>query len=190
MQCVLSSFKFCRIVSPVSLQYFGLCPNIFCLICFRIALCFVSSIYCIVMAFLLLLLLGHQCWLITLGMTGQEWRCVQGHTWCAALWSDRPHSHGVLKNWRDFISCHKPLREGQGRVKEGLINSVQSVDSSCQYSFMLMLDCSSILIPASRRDKDGKSASFACYCLLVMVVIFTSSAYLINSLITVCERIM
>jgi hypothetical protein len=95
-----------------------------CLIRFRIALCFVSSLYCIVMASLLLLLLGHQCWLITLGMTGHEWRCVQGHTWCAALRSDRPQSRGVLNNWRDFVSCHKLSRDGQGRVKEGVINSV------------------------------------------------------------------
>lgn len=78
---------------------------------FVIALCFVSSIYCLIIAFLLLLLLGHQCWLITLGMTGQEWRCVQGSTWCAALRSDRPHSHGLLNNWLEFLSCRRSLRE-------------------------------------------------------------------------------
>ncbi|XP_021917463.1 palmitoyltransferase ZDHHC23 isoform X2 [Zootermopsis nevadensis] len=90
---------------------------------FMIALCFVSSIYCIVIAFLLLILLGHQCWLITLGMTGQEWRCVQGYTWCAALRSDRPHSRGLLCNWKNFLSCRKSVREGQARSKEGSMNS-------------------------------------------------------------------
>ncbi|XP_069691820.1 palmitoyltransferase ZDHHC23 isoform X1 [Periplaneta americana] len=81
---------------------------------FTIALCFISSIYCIVMAFLLLLLLAHQCWLITLGMTGQEWRCVQGsgHVWCAGLRSERPFSHGLLHNWLEFFSCLRSPKDG------------------------------------------------------------------------------
>ncbi|PSN49567.1 hypothetical protein C0J52_09748 [Blattella germanica] len=91
--------------------------------CVWIAVCFVSSIYCIVMAFLLLLLLLHQCWLISLGMTGQEWRCVPGSgiKWCASLRSERAYSLGLFSNWREFLSCRQCLKEGRG--KEGSLIS-------------------------------------------------------------------
>ena len=92
--------------------------------CFRIALCFVSSIYCIVMAFLLLLLLLHQCWLISLGMTGQEWRCVQGAgtKWCAALRSERPYNQGFIYNWQEFLSCRRCFKDGWSK-EGGLLTS-------------------------------------------------------------------
>nr|CAD7586058.1 unnamed protein product [Timema genevievae] len=73
---------------------------------FQIALCFVSAVYCLVLATLLLGLLCNQCMLISLGETGQEWR--MSHTSCCRPWkSDRPYSRGILRNWLTFVSCQR-----------------------------------------------------------------------------------
>nr|CAD7439911.1 unnamed protein product [Timema bartmani] len=73
---------------------------------FQIALCFVSAVYCLVLATLLLGLLCNQCMLISLGETGQEWR--MSHTSCCRPWkSDRPYSRGIVRNWLTFVSCQR-----------------------------------------------------------------------------------
>ncbi|XP_063240353.1 palmitoyltransferase ZDHHC23-B isoform X2 [Bacillus rossius redtenbacheri] len=71
----------------------------------QMALCFVSALYCLLLAVLLLAQLVHQCVLVSLGQTGQEWR-LAGRPCCGPR-SDRPYSRGLLRNWARFLSCRK-----------------------------------------------------------------------------------
>uniref|UniRef100_A0A0A9Y7X6 Palmitoyltransferase n=1 Tax=Lygus hesperus TaxID=30085 RepID=A0A0A9Y7X6_LYGHE len=63
------------------------------------AICFVSSIYCIEGAAFVFSVLALECWLITLGITGHEYRNRSKRSYCCGLVMSRPYSKGFLRNW-------------------------------------------------------------------------------------------
>ncbi|XP_054264054.1 palmitoyltransferase ZDHHC23-like isoform X1 [Macrosteles quadrilineatus] len=63
---------------------------------------FVTALYAILALLFLIVLLLHECWLISLGMTGHEWRNVSDRV-CCGVRSNRPYSKGFLRNWTDFF---------------------------------------------------------------------------------------
>ncbi|XP_067009767.2 palmitoyltransferase ZDHHC23 isoform X2 [Anabrus simplex] len=66
----------------------------------EMAVCFVSAVYSLLLATVLLVLVIHHSWLISLGLTGQEWQELQGVDGrCCGMYADRPYNKGVLKNW-------------------------------------------------------------------------------------------
>lgn len=65
------------------------------------ALTFVTALYCLLIMIFLMVLLGHECWLISLGMTGHEYRNLQRKS-CCGLFAVRPYSKGFFRNWLDF----------------------------------------------------------------------------------------
>ncbi|XP_034255489.1 palmitoyltransferase ZDHHC23 [Thrips palmi] len=67
---------------------------------FRFALCFVSGLYSLMMSVLSVFALLRQCWLVSLGITGNEWRTMPlSHLLRFGITAHRPYSHGLLKNW-------------------------------------------------------------------------------------------
>ncbi|XP_067009768.2 palmitoyltransferase ZDHHC23 isoform X3 [Anabrus simplex] len=69
----------------------------------EMAVCFVSAVYSLLLATVLLVLVIHHSWLISLGLTGQEWQELQGVDGrCCGMYADRPYNKGVLKNWQDM----------------------------------------------------------------------------------------
>lgn len=83
------------------------CYSLWC----RYALTFVTALYCLLIMIFLVILLGHECWLISLGMTGHEYRNLQKKS-CCGLTAVRPYSKGLFRNWQDFwigkynVSCY------------------------------------------------------------------------------------
>uniref|UniRef100_A0A1B6HV96 Palmitoyltransferase n=1 Tax=Homalodisca liturata TaxID=320908 RepID=A0A1B6HV96_9HEMI len=63
---------------------------------------FVTALYSLEATVLLLALLVHECWLISLGVTGHEWRALTVKV-CCGLRSSRPYSKGFLRNWFHFF---------------------------------------------------------------------------------------
>ncbi|KAL1139300.1 hypothetical protein AAG570_006286 [Ranatra chinensis] len=63
------------------------------------AVCFVTALYCLEGSLFLASLLIHELWLISLGMTGHEWRNRGKWSRCCGFFSSRPYSKGFLQNW-------------------------------------------------------------------------------------------
>uniref|UniRef100_A0A1B6DGU8 Palmitoyltransferase n=1 Tax=Clastoptera arizonana TaxID=38151 RepID=A0A1B6DGU8_9HEMI len=63
---------------------------------------FVTSVYCILVMIFLLILLINECWLISLGITGHEWRNSTRRSLCGLV-SNRPYSKGFFSNWWEFF---------------------------------------------------------------------------------------
>lgn len=70
---------------------------------YRFATIFVTALYAMLATMFILVLLVHECWLISLGMTGHEWRNLSVKV-CCGLGSSRPYSKGLFRNWLDFFS--------------------------------------------------------------------------------------
>lgn len=67
---------------------------------YDMALCFTSAIYSSLMALYLLYVFLHYILIISLGLTGQEWRQLPFSTrLCCGLNSIRPYSKSFIKNW-------------------------------------------------------------------------------------------
>lgn len=69
----------------------------------RFATIFVTALYAMLATMFILVMLVHECWLISLGMTGHEWRSLSVKV-CCGLGSSRPYSKGLFRNWLDFFS--------------------------------------------------------------------------------------
>lgn len=65
----------------------------------QFAICFVTSLYCVEASIFVGAVLVHECWLITIGMTGHEFRNRNRRTLCCGLLASRPYSKGFLRNW-------------------------------------------------------------------------------------------
>ncbi|RZF48226.1 hypothetical protein LSTR_LSTR006193 [Laodelphax striatellus] len=78
------------------------------------AICFVTAIYCVLCVVFALSLLCHEAWLISLGVTGHEWRQMS-HAWgsCLGLREPRPFSKGFLGNWALFFKGPKMTSSSQ-----------------------------------------------------------------------------
>ncbi|XP_022199994.2 palmitoyltransferase ZDHHC23-B [Nilaparvata lugens] len=76
--------------------------------------CFVTAIYCVLCVVFALSLLCHEVWLITLGVTGHEWRQMS-HKWgsCWGIREPRPFSHGCLGNWTLYLRGPKMTSSSQ-----------------------------------------------------------------------------
>lgn len=74
---------------------------------FRFALCFVSGLYSLMMSVVSIFSFLRQCLLISLGLTGNEWRTMPlSHLLSLGITAPRPYSHGILKNWfYFFVRC-------------------------------------------------------------------------------------
>lgn len=71
---------------------------------FELGLSFVSAIYSLVIAFLLLILFCQQLLLVSMGITLKEWQRLPFRTkLCLGLSANRPNSQGFLKNWKSVI---------------------------------------------------------------------------------------
>lgn len=63
---------------------------------------FVTALYSMLAMVFLIALLFHECWLVSLGMTGNEWRNLPVKV-CFGIYSARPYSKGFLSNWAEFF---------------------------------------------------------------------------------------
>ncbi|KAJ1519256.1 hypothetical protein ONE63_004557 [Megalurothrips usitatus] len=73
---------------------------------FRFAVCFVSGLYSLVMAVLPVFALLRQCWMVSLGITGSEWRTMPlTHILRLGVTAHRPHSRGLVMNWYYLFAC-------------------------------------------------------------------------------------
>ncbi|BES94146.1 DHHC palmitoyltransferase [Nesidiocoris tenuis] len=63
------------------------------------ATCFVISIYCLEAAVFVASVLVLECWLITLGITGHEFRNRSKRAYCCGLIMSRPYNKGFIQNW-------------------------------------------------------------------------------------------
>ncbi|KAK3913450.1 LOW QUALITY PROTEIN: Palmitoyltransferase ZDHHC23 [Frankliniella fusca] len=71
---------------------------------FKFGLSFVSGLYSLIMSVISTFSLLRQCLLISLGLTGNEWRTLPlPNILCLGISAPRPYSHGILKNW--FYFC-------------------------------------------------------------------------------------
>ncbi|GLH01424.1 Palmitoyltransferase [Gryllus bimaculatus] len=109
-------FSFCALFDGAYLTLTSVCHPIFVLEymlvpddCsdvyhdFTIALCFISALYSLLVAILVLFLLGQHCWLISLGYTKQDWlELPTGERRCGGLWASRPYNKGFIRNWINF----------------------------------------------------------------------------------------
>ncbi|XP_014249325.1 palmitoyltransferase ZDHHC23 isoform X2 [Cimex lectularius] len=66
------------------------------------ATCFVTAIYCLEVAIFIGAVLVHESWLISLGITGQEYRNRSKRSGCYGLFMPRPFSKGFIRNWFMF----------------------------------------------------------------------------------------
>ncbi|EFA10318.2 palmitoyltransferase ZDHHC23 [Tribolium castaneum] len=74
---------------------------------FELGLSFVSALYSLGLATILLILLLHQILLVSVGLTSKEWRNLSFCAKCfLGLCSKRPHNLGFLRNW-GRIMCWK-----------------------------------------------------------------------------------
>lgn len=72
---------------------------------FRFALCFVSGLYSLMMSVLSVFALLRQCWLVSLGITGNEWRTMPlSHILRCGITAHRPYNHGFFKNWFNVVT--------------------------------------------------------------------------------------
>ncbi|KAJ8964571.1 hypothetical protein NQ314_004875 [Rhamnusium bicolor] len=70
----------------------------------ELSLSFVTAIYSLFLAILLLFLLLQQLILVSIGMTLREWRNLPlTSKLCLGLTANRPHSQGFLRNWSATI---------------------------------------------------------------------------------------
>ncbi|XP_075224802.1 zinc finger DHHC-type palmitoyltransferase GABPI [Lycorma delicatula] len=76
------------------------------------AVCFVTAIYCLMCMLFLIALLLHELWLISLGLTGHEWRYLESKP-CCGLLATRPYSEGFFKNWVRYCRGVKPVHSTQ-----------------------------------------------------------------------------
>ncbi|CAH1101395.1 unnamed protein product [Psylliodes chrysocephalus] len=77
---------------------------------FELSFSFVSAIYSIIIALLLLILFGQQLLLVSLGLTLKEWARLPLRTrLCFGLTAHRPNSKGFFKNWKAVICWNKLL---------------------------------------------------------------------------------
>nr|BAN20977.1 hypothetical protein [Riptortus pedestris] len=67
------------------------------------AICFVTSIYCIEAAVFILSVILFEFWLITIGMTGHEFRNRSRRAILCGLCSSRPYSKGIIRNWVTYF---------------------------------------------------------------------------------------
>ncbi|CAH1407411.1 unnamed protein product [Nezara viridula] len=67
------------------------------------ALCFVTSIYCIEAAIFIMSVFVFEIWLISLGMTGHEYRNRSKRSFFCGLLSSRPYSKGIIRNWLNYF---------------------------------------------------------------------------------------
>lgn len=89
------------ILFPLMLNF----SHSFCLF-HRFAVCFVSGLYSLVMAVLPVFALLRQCWLVSLGITGSEWRTMPlSHILRLGVTAHRPHSRGLVMNWYYLLTC-------------------------------------------------------------------------------------
>ncbi|KAK9506448.1 hypothetical protein O3M35_008386 [Rhynocoris fuscipes] len=69
----------------------------------QFAICFVTSLYCIEASIFIGSILIHECWLISIGMTGHEFRNRSKRTLCCGLFASRPYSKGFIRNWLSYF---------------------------------------------------------------------------------------
>ncbi|CAG9863727.1 unnamed protein product [Phyllotreta striolata] len=75
---------------------------------FELSFSFVSAVYSIIIALLLLILLCQQLLLVSLGLSLKEWtRLSFGSKLCMALTAHRPNNRGFCNNWKSVICWNK-----------------------------------------------------------------------------------
>ncbi|KAF7272023.1 zinc finger DHHC-type palmitoyltransferase GABPI [Rhynchophorus ferrugineus] len=76
---------------------------------FELSLSFVSAIYSLILAAILLMLLLQQLMLISVGFSLKEWNKLTFLSkLCLGLNKKRPHNRGFIKNWSRILCLNKP----------------------------------------------------------------------------------
>lgn len=67
-----------------------------------------GALYSLGLASFILILLLHQVLLVSLGMTGHEWRALSlAQKCCLGLTAARPYSKGFFRNWSRIMCCNQ-----------------------------------------------------------------------------------
>ncbi|XP_044754708.1 palmitoyltransferase ZDHHC23-B [Coccinella septempunctata] len=76
---------------------------------FELGISFVSAIYSIALAVIILIILMQQIFLVSIGLTRKEWNKLPLSSKCLlGLTSRRPHNRGFIKNWTRIIYWTEP----------------------------------------------------------------------------------